>query len=79
MKKVSNMEIEDVKVILRIDGEEVEAERATEEEIKAIEAAGYDAACDCGLQICVGGNVYVCRFARPSCYWYRTRVRCNEN
>ncbi len=78
MKNIDELHIEDQKIILEIDGKEVEAIPATNEELQAIEAAGYsiDEGCDCGIQICVSGRVYVCRFARPDCYWYATRVLC---
>ncbi|WP_200979830.1 hypothetical protein [Echinicola sp. 20G] len=77
MKKLSEMVIEDVKIILKIDGEEVEAIRATEEELQELEAAGISRACNCGIQVCHNNYVWVCRWGNP-CYWYRTRVMCNE-
>ncbi|MBA6156349.1 hypothetical protein H3Z83_07465 [Tenacibaculum sp. S7007] len=77
MKKVSEMVIDDVKVILNIDGKEVEAIPATEEELRELETEGIAAGCNCGVQVCHRGYVWVCRFRRPNCYWYKTRVRCN--
>ena len=77
MKKLSEMEVENVKVILKIDGVETEAIPATPDELKE---AQIDIPCDCGLQVCGSDNyVYVCRTYGNGCAWFRTRVRCNEN
>ena len=78
MKKLNEMVIDDVKIILEIDGDEVEAIPATEDELKQLEEAGIAAGCNCGVQVCFQGYVWVCRYRRPNCYWFKTRVMCNE-
>lgn len=78
MKKVNEIKIDDVKIILNIDGVEAEAIPATPEEIVELRTAGIDDGCDCGTQVCFKTYVWVCRYRRPDCYWYKTNVRCNE-
>lgn len=77
-KSIKDIVIDDLKITLEVDGQEYEAVPATPDEVAELEKAGFTG-CNCGQQICYNTYVWVCRYRRPDCYWYRTNVRCNEN
>ena len=79
IKKVDEIVIDDVKIILNVDGEEFEAIPATPEELAEVEKESILGSCKgCGKYVCYKGHVWVCRWRRPKCTWFKTNVLCNE-